>query len=311
MTSNQTLTDRLQSSRSRLKSLAYGMLGSIPDAEDALQDAWIRIRQTDSNGQIENTDAWVTTVVARTCIDKLRARRTRHEHASSSTVPDMIVSTTESIGPEGEVALAKEVGIALQVVLETLSPSERVAFVLHDFFDLSFSEIAALLDCSAGAARQLASRGRRRVRDGRSGRSECDPAAERQVVDAFFAASQNGDLAALLRILNANVVFRADGGATRPAATAVIHGAREVANRARTFAVADATLQPARVNGSAGVIVRVHEHPVAIMAFTVSAGQISEIYSLLDADRISRLLSGTVAPDISSSPQGESLGGRA
>jgi len=309
MTSTQLLTDRLQSSRSRLRSLAYSMLGSVPDAEDALQDAWIRIRQSDSNGleEIENTDAWVTTVVARTCIDKLRARKTRHEHAASPIVPDMLVNTTDATGPEGEVALAKEVGLALQVVLETLSPSERVAFVLHDFFDLSFSEIAALLGCSGDAARQLASRGRRRVRNGRPGRSESDPAAERQVVDAFFSASQNGDLATLLRILNANVVFRADGGATRPAATAVIHGAREVANRAKTFAVADATLQPARVNGSAGVIVRVHEHPVAIMAFTVSAGQISEIYSLLDTDRISRLLGATRPRDTSNSPQGESL----
>ncbi|MBS0318176.1 MAG: sigma-70 family RNA polymerase sigma factor [Proteobacteria bacterium] len=295
MTSTQLLTDRLQTSRSRLKSLAYGMLGSAADAEDALQDAWIRVRQFDPDQQeeIENAEGWLTTVVARICMDKLRARKARHEDAARPTVPDMLVDATDDSDPEKEVQLAEEVGLALQVVLETLPPPERVAFVLHDLFDRSYSEIAALLDCSLDAARQLASRGRRRTRSGRRGCNDCDPVAERQIVNAFFAASQSGDLAELLRILHPDVVFRADGGATRPAATAVIHGAREVANRAETFAVAGATLQPVQVNGSAGVIVQVGKRPVAIMAFSVFAGQISEIYCLLDTDRIPQLLQPT------------------
>ena len=295
MTSTQLLTDRLQTSRPRLKSLAYGMLGSAADAEDALQDAWIRIRQFDPGKQeeVENAEGWLTTVVARICMNKLRARKTRHEDAASPTVPDMLVSVMDDSDPEKEVQLAEEVGLALQVVLDTLPPAERVAFVLHDLFDRSYSEVAGLLDCSLDAARQLASRGRRRTRSGRQISNDCDPVVERRVVDAFFAASQSGDLAELLMILHPDVVFRADGGATRPAATAVIHGAREVANRAKTFAVAGATLQPVRVNGSAGVIVQVGKRPIAIMAFGVSAGQISEIYCLLDTERIPQLLPPT------------------
>lgn len=295
MTSTQLLTDRLQTSRPRLKSLAYRMLGSAADAEDVLQDVWIRIRLFDLEKQeeVENVDGWLTTVVARTCMNKLRARKTRHEDAASPTVSDLLVSVTDNSSPEQDVQLAEEVGLALQVVLETLSPSERVAFVLHDLFDRSYSEIAALLDCSVDAARQLASRGRRRTRSGRRSSNDCDPVAERRIVDAFFAASQNGDLAELLKILHPDVVFHADGGVTRPAATAVIRGAREVANRAKTFAVAGAALQPVQVNGSTGVIVRVGKLPVAIMAFSISAGQISEIYCLLDTNHIPQLLPPT------------------
>lgn len=291
MSSTQLLTDCLQASRPRLMSLAYRMLGSAADAEDALQDAWIRIRQFEpaNHEAVENVDGWVTTVVARTCMNKLRARKVRGEGLPCSTVPDMIVSVTDASQPEADTRLAEEVGLALQVVLDALPPAERVAFVLHDLFDRSYSEIAALLDCSLDAARQLASRGRRHTRSGERNQNY-DPAAERRIVDAFFAASQSGDLAGLLKILHPDVVFRADGGATRPAATAVIRGAREVANRARTFAVAGATLQPVRVNGSSGVIVRVGELPVAIMAFSICDGRISEIYCLLDTNRIPQLI---------------------
>lgn len=294
MTSTQLLTDRLQASRPRLKALAYRMLGSAADAEDALQDAWVRIRQFDQGKQeeVENAEGWVTTVVARTCMNKLRARKMRHEDAAGQTVPDMLVSVTDASNPEKDMQLAEEVGLALQVVIETLPPAERVAFVLHDLFDRSYSEIAALLECNLDAARQLASRGRRRTRSGERSHNG-DPVVERRIVDAFFAASQSGDLAGLLKILHPDVVFRADGGATRPVATAVIHGALKVANRVKTFAVAGAALQPVRVNGSSGVIVRVGKLPVAIMAFSISDGQISEIYCLLDTNRIPQLVPPT------------------
>jgi len=294
MKSTQLLTECLQASRPRLMSLAYRMLGSAADAEDALQDAWIRIRQFEPGKQqeVENTDGWVTTIVARTCMNKLRARKVRGEGAAGSTVPDMIVSVTNASKPEADACLAEEVGLALQVVLDTLPPAERVAFVLHDLFDRPYSEIATLLDCSRDAARQLASRGRHHTRSGERSQNN-DPAVERRIVDAFFAASQNGDLGALLKILHPDVVFHADGGATRPAATAVIRGAQQVANRAKTFAIAGAVLQPVRVNGSTGVIVRVGRLSVAIMAFTIAADQISEIYCLLDTNRIPPLVPPT------------------
>lgn len=305
MKSTQLLTERLQASRPRLMSLAYRMLGSAADAEDALQDAWIRIRQFEPGKQqeVENADGWVTTVVARTCMNKLRARKVRGEGVASPTVPDMIVGVTDASKPEADACLAEDVGLALQVVLDTLPPGERVAFVLHDLFDRPYSEIATLLDCSRDAARQLASRGRRHTRSGERSQNN-DPAAERRIVDAFFAASQGSDLGALLKILHPDVVFRADGGATRPAATAVIHGAMDVANRAKTFAVTGAVLQPVQVNGSTGVIVRVGKRAVAIMAFTITADRISEIYCLLDTDRIAPLLLPTSILQVGTPPSG-------
>jgi len=286
------LTERFQASRPRLRSLAYRILGNLADCEDVLQEAWLRVRRAEEGGvpDIANVEGWLTTVVARTCLNRLRSRRARPEEPYGIALPDFFVTDIEESGPEQEMLLAEQVGLALQIVLDTLSPPERVAFVLHDLFGMPFNEIAAVLRQSPEAARQLASRGRRRIRGADAYNANPDPAAERQVVNAFFAASREGDLDALLAILHPDVIFRADGGATRPATTATIRGQKQVARRAATFAIPGATVQPVRVNGAPGVIVRTEHGPVSIMAFTIVDTRITEIYALLDVDRIRRFL---------------------
>jgi RNA polymerase sigma-70 factor (ECF subfamily) len=218
--------------------------------------------------------------------------RSRPEESYGISLPDFFVTGIEESGPEQEVLLAEQIGLALQIVLDALSPAERVAFVLHDLFGMPFTEIATILQQSPEAARQLASRGRRRVRSAGDDKASPDPAAERQVVDAFFAASRDGDLDALLAVLDPDVVFRADGGATRTSATATIRGQEQVAKRAAAFAIPGATIQSVRVNGSPGVLVQTERGPVSIMAFTVVDARITDIYALLDVDRIGRSLEG-------------------
>jgi RNA polymerase sigma-70 factor (ECF subfamily) len=270
------------------------MLGNTADAEDALHDAWIRISRPASAGpdQISNIEGWLTTVVARVCLNKLRARRARPEDPLGATLPDLIITDVDEAGPERELLFAERVGLALQVVLETLPPPERVAFVLHDLFGLPFAEIGKILDRTPQAARKLASRGRRRVQGVEQNRTERDTAAQRKIVDAFFAASRKGSLDELLEVLHPDVVFRADGGAARQTATAIIQGRSEVARRAMSFAIPDATLRAVRVNGSAGVIVQTEQRVISIMAFTISAGQITQIYALLDPQRIHNAIAG-------------------
>lgn len=288
------LTERFQASRSRLRSLAYRILGNRADCDDVLQEAWLRIHHADADGprEIANVEGWLTTIVARTCLNKLRSRRARPEEPYGVSLPDFLLTGIEESGPEQEMLLADQVGLALQVVLDTLSPPERVAFVLHDLFGMPFNEIATMLRQSPDAARQLASRGRRRIRDAGGDKADGDPSAERQVVDAFFSASRDGNLDALLTILDPNVIFRADGGAARPDATATIRGRMQVAKRAATFAIPGAFTQPVRVNDLPGVVVRTERGPVSIMAFTVVGARIAEIYALLDIDRIGQLLGG-------------------
>lgn len=285
MTDDDRLGARFEEHRSRLRAIAYRMLGSQSEADDAVQETWVRLRRTDIRA-IENLGGWLTTVVSRVCLNMLRARRTRREEPLEVHVPDPIVTRAEH-SPEEEAVLADAVGLALLVVLDTLTPPERLAFVLHDMFAVPFEEIAPMIGRSSDATRQLASRGRRRVQDS----SLPDPDLERQrrVVDAFFAAARGGDFDALVAVLDPDVVVRSDGGAQRPAVTALTRGAEKVASRAMTFARPAAHLEPVLVNGAAGVVVMVDEEPFSIMAFTVSNAKITAVDVLADPERIARL----------------------
>lgn len=287
MSANKILADHFGASRPRLKALAYRMLGSVADAEDALHDAWVRItaKPVDPGG-IETIEAWLTTAVARVCLNKLRARKARPEDAAGLILPDLLITGAEDSGPERDIELAQDVGLALQVVLETLAPAERIAFVLHDLFGFPFERIAAMIDRTPPATRKLASRARQRMQEVRQASFERDRDKQKEVVEAFFVASRRGDLDGLIKILDPDVAFIADGGTQCAAATAILRGAADVARRAATFSVPDAGLRWVRVNGSIGVVVTRDQAPVSIMVFAVSGGRITDIHVLLDPDRI-------------------------
>jgi RNA polymerase sigma factor (sigma-70 family) len=244
------LAERFEEHRGHLRAVAYKMLGSLSEADDAVQESWLRLTRTDA-GEVENLRAWLTTVVARVCLNVLRSRRTRGEVPLDVHVPDPVVTREDGTQPEHEALLADSVGLAMLVVLETLTPAERLAFVLHDMFAVPFDDIATLVDRSPEAARQLASRARRRVQ-GEARVPDADLAAQRRVVDAFFAAARDGDFEGLVAVLDPDVVSRGDGG---PGASAIVRGAREVAARALTFARLSPFVRPALVNGAAGVVV--------------------------------------------------------
>jgi RNA polymerase sigma factor (sigma-70 family) len=279
------LTERFQQHRSHLRAVAYRMLGSVPEADDALQEAWLRIRDQDP-ANVENMQAWLTTIVGRVCLNMLRSRRSRPEELSVH-VPDPVVSFEEDDNPEHEALLAESVGLALLVVLDALSPAERLAFVLHDVFGVPFADIANVLGRSEVAAQQLASRARRRVR----GAPEPDPdlARQREVVDAFFAASRDGDFDALIEVLDPNVVLRIDGGVLREKDSLVLRGAEAVAGHAATYSKLYPFLTPALVNGTAGAVVAPRRQLFSVMAFTVTNGKITQIDALLDPNRLARL----------------------
>jgi RNA polymerase sigma-70 factor (ECF subfamily) len=260
------------------------MLGSLSEADDAVQESWLRLSRSDTS-DIENLRGWLTTVVARVCLNVLRSRRTRREEPLDIRVPDPVVSRDDGTQPEHEALLADSVGLALLVVLETLGPAERLAFVLHDMFGVPFDEIAALVDRSPAATRQLASRARRRVH-GAAPVPDADVAGQRRVVDAFFAAARDGDFDALVAVLHPDVVSRGDGG---PGASAVSRGAQEVAARALTFARLAPFVRPALVNGAAGVVVAPHGEPFSVMGFTVVGGKIVEIDAITDPERLRAL----------------------
>jgi RNA polymerase sigma factor (sigma-70 family) len=279
------LTERFEHHRSRLRAIAYRMLGSMPEADDALQETWLRIRDQDP-ASIENMEAWLTTIVGRVCLNVLRSRRTRREELSSH-VPDPVVSFDESLDPEQEVLLADSVGVALLVVLDALSPAERLAFVMHDVFGVPFAEIATALGRSEAAAQQLASRARRRVKG--SPEPDRDLARQRQVVDAFFAASRDGDFDALLAVLDPEVELRIDGGTLREEASLVLRGAQSVAGHTATYSNLFPFVTPALVIGAAGAVVAPHGRLFSVMAFTVTNGRITEIDALLDPERLARL----------------------
>jgi RNA polymerase sigma factor (sigma-70 family) len=284
---DEWLAERFEEHRPHLRAVAYRMLGSLSEADEAVQEAWLRLSRSDPSG-IENLGGWLTTVVARLCLNTLRARRSRREEPLDTRLPDPIVSRPDGVDPEHEALLADSVGLALLVVLETLTPAERLAFVLHDVFAVPFDEIAAVVDRSPAAARQLASRARRRVQ-GATPVSDADLDHQREVVDAFFAAARDGDFEALVAVLDPDVVLRSDGGAARPGASFVVHGARAVAEQAMTFARLSPFVRPALVNGGAGVVVAPGGRPFSVMGFTVGNGRIIEIQGLVDPDRLRRL----------------------
>ncbi|MBA9007939.1 RNA polymerase sigma factor SigJ [Thermomonospora cellulosilytica] len=284
----RNLAGLFEEHRTRLRAVAYRMLGSVSEADDAVQETWIRLGRTGAD-EVNDLGAWLTTVVARVCLNALRSRERRREDPLDVRVPDPIVAPGTGGDPEHEALLADSVGLALMVVLETLSPDERVAFVLHDMFAVPYEEIAPLIDRSTPTARQLASRARRRVQ-GHAPVPDPDLARQREVVDAFFAAARDGDLDALVTVLHPDVVLRSDGGVARPRQTTVITGARNVAAQAVTFGRLSPYARPALVNGTAGTVVTAHGRPLSVMAFTVTEGRITAIDVLADPDRLDALV---------------------
>jgi RNA polymerase sigma-70 factor, ECF subfamily len=276
--------------RAHLQAVAYRMLGSLSEAEDAVQESWLRLNRSKTS-RVENIRGWLTTVVARVCLDMLRARRARREDFLGDELPEPIVTLPQH-GPEDEALLADSVGLALLVVLDTLTPSERLAFVLHDMFGLPFEEIAKIVERTPTATRQLASRARRRVR-GATPAMDPDRKRQRQVIDAFLAAARSGDFEALVAVLDPKVVFRADRGrlaaaGARPLVTGAAAVAEQVLARAPRFA---RFARPAIVNGNAGLIVVSHDRPIAVLGFAISGGRIVEIDLVADPDKLTALTS--------------------
>jgi len=282
------LTEGFEQNRPRLRAVAYRMLGSVAEADDAVQEAWLRLSRSDASG-VDNLSAWLTTIVARVCLNALRSRNARREEPMGVHVPDPVVSRADTPSPEDEALLADSVGLALNVVLETLAPAERLAFVLHDMFDLPFDEIGPMVGRSPAAARQLASRARRRVRGADVQAPDSDISRQREAVDAFFAAAHNGDFDALVAVLHPDVVLRSDGGTALPAASMVLRGAAAVARRTLEIALPTAPKRPVLVNGAAGVVIILGDRPVAILGFTVARGKIVEIDAIIDPDRLGGL----------------------
>jgi RNA polymerase sigma factor (sigma-70 family) len=291
MDENEFLAKRFEEHRSHLRAVAYRMLGSLSEADDAVQEAWFRLSRSESSG-IVNLGGWLTTVVGRVCLDMLRSRTSRRVvplgEPLGTRVPEPLVSRAEGIDPEHEALLADSVGLALLVVLETLSPAERLAFVLHDMFSVPFEEIAPVVGRSPTAARQLASRARRRVQ-GNAHVPDADLATQREVVDAFLAASRDGDFDTLLAVLDPDVVLRIDGGAVRAGLSREVRGARAVAEQTLTFSGLSPFVRPALVNGAAGVVVAPRGRPFSVMGFTIRGGKIVEVDILADPARLSRL----------------------
>jgi len=285
MAESDWLAEGFEQNRPRLKAVAYRMLGSLAEADDAVQEAWLRLSRSDASG-VDNLSAWLTTIVARVCLNVLRSRNTRREEPMGVNVPDPVISRVDGTSPEDKALLADSVGLALLVVLQTLTPAERLAFVLHDMFDLPFDEIAPIVGRSPATARQLASRARRRVRGAGVQAPDPDVARQREVVDAFLTAAHQGDFDALLAVLDPDVVLRSDGGTARPDISGILRGAAAVASGALMAARPSALERPALVNGAAGVVVTAGGQPVAVIGFTVSRGKIVEIDAVADPERL-------------------------
>jgi len=281
------LAQRFERHRSHLRGVAYRMLGSLDEADDAVQEAWVRLSRTDTN-DVENLRAWLTTVVGRVCLNQLRTRRTRRETPLEVHVPDPIVGPLGGGGPEDEALLGDSIGLALLTVLESLTPAERVAFVLHDVFAIPFDDIAPIVGRSSTATRQLASRGRRRVQGARV--PDADLEGQWAVVDAFLAASRDGDFGRLLAALDPDVTLRSDGGTSRPGLVTLVRGAQAVATNAMTFRRVATSATRTLVNGLPGGVAWAPDgRPFAVLSFTVVAGRIVEIDVLADPERLARL----------------------
>jgi RNA polymerase sigma factor (sigma-70 family) len=283
VTETTALTARFEAARPRLRGVAYRILGSVDDAEDAVQEAWLRLTREDADA-VANLDAWLTTVVARICLNTLRARRARHDELVAQ-VADPVVDAAGEFDPEHQAMLADAVGLALFVVLDTLSPPERLALVLHDVFAVSFEQIAPLVDRSAEATRKLASRARQRIRDA-DALPDAPISAQREVVDAFFEAGRAGDIDRLIRVLHPDVTLRGDFG---PGAVRTVRGASHVAASARNYAAPEREVRAATINGAAGAVIFIAGRPVAVMGFVVRAGRVTAVDVLADAARLRRI----------------------
>ncbi|PGH46463.1 RNA polymerase subunit sigma-70 [Micromonospora sp. WMMA1996] len=279
------MAERFERQRPRLRAVAYRLLGSLSEAEDAVQETWLRLARADA-GAIDNLDAWLTTVVARVSLNTLRSRAARREDPFDGHLPDPVVEPDAD--PAHAAVLADAVGLALLVVLDTLTPTERLAFVLHDMFGVPFDEIGPLVDRSPAAARQLASRARRRVR-GQAPAPDPDLARQRAVVDAFLTAARDGDFDALIAVLHPDVVLRSDGGTARTRHTTVLTGAPAVAAQATTFGRLSPYARPVLVNGAAGVLVSAGGRTLSVMAFTVVAGRVAAVDVIADPRRLAAL----------------------
>jgi len=293
------LADRFEEHRAHLRAVAYRMLGSLTEADDAVQDTWLRMSQA-GVGEVENLGGWLTTIVARVCLNLLRSRNIRREEGFGLHIPDPFITPDGALQPEDEAMLADSVGLALLVVLDTLAPAERLAFVLHDMFDLPFEEIAPMVGRTPTAARQLASRARRRVKGAEIPAPDPDLTRQREVVNAFLQAARGGDFDALVAVLDPNVVLRIDAGAAHPAASMVIHGAAAVATQARRglrslFVRSAVELLPRLVNGAAGVVVTLDGRPMTVMGFSVADGKIVEIDAIADPDRVRRIAAAVLS----------------
>lgn len=278
------LAQRFQEHRPRLRAVAYRMLGSTSEADDAVQEAWIRLGRSNAGG-IDNLEAWLVTVVGRVALNMLRSRKTRREEPLDARLPDPIVDRADGIDPEHEALLADSVGLALLVVLETLTPAERLAYVLHDMFSVPFDEIGAILDRSTDAARQLASRGRRRIR-GADTTPDADVSAQQEAVEAFLAAAREGDFDALVAVLDPDIVLREDWGS---GTIVEVRGAENVARRAKAASRLGLVARPALINGAAGWVSLLDGEVYAIAALTVRNGRITTMDILLDPARLARL----------------------
>jgi RNA polymerase sigma factor (sigma-70 family) len=278
------LAERFEEHRPRLRAVAYRMLGSTSEADDAVQEAWIRLSRSET-GEIDNLEAWLVTVVGRVALNMLRSRKTRREVPLDAQLPDPIVDRVDGIDPEHEALLADSVGLALLVVLETLTPPERLAFVLHDMFAVPFDEIAPIVQRSPEATRQLASRARRRVRGAPV--PDADLSGQWEVVEAFIAAAREGDFDGLVAVLDPDVVLRADGGLTGP--THHVRGAEAVAGQAVLWSRVDLTLRRVLINGAPGVVSFRHGRPFSVGAMTIRNGKVAEIDFLVDLERIAQL----------------------
>jgi RNA polymerase sigma factor (sigma-70 family) len=281
------LADRFDEHRAHLKAVAYRLLGSLSEAEDAVQQAWLRLDRSDP-GEIRNLGGWLTTVVSRICLDMLRTRRVRPEEQLDTHLPDPIVTGPGGLGPEDEAVLTDSVGLALQVVLDRLKPPERLAFVLHDMFAVPFEDVAELAGSTPASVRQLASRARRRVAaDAPSPDEDLD--RQRQAADAFFAAARDGDFDRLVSVLDPDVLLQADGGDARPQVSAIVRGAATIAKQALMFRAPGAELHPVLVNGAAGALVTRGGQAINLFAFTVRDGRIVRIDILGDPDRLAAI----------------------
>ncbi|MFB7124538.1 MULTISPECIES: sigma-70 family RNA polymerase sigma factor [Streptomycetaceae] len=285
MPDHDRLAEQFERHRPHMRAVAYRMLGSHAESEDAVQETWIRLSRSDAD-EVANLAGWLTTVIGRICLNILRSRAARPEDPVGVHLPDVVVGQEPSNGPEDEALLSDSVSLALLIVLDTLAPAERVSFVLHDMFHLPFDEIAAVVGKTPAAARKLASRGRRRVQEEREADSGGDFATRRTLVNAFFAAARDGDLDGLVAVLDPDVELRADGGPALAAATASIRGARPVAGRASLFRQGGVAVFPVLVNGVPGALVTRDGAPTSVMGFSVRGGRITRIQILLDPERV-------------------------